>query len=288
VKETKRRLRILGLLAGGLLLLAPTPTRASHERFATYEDWTTATIRSDRWFGTSDLGHERLREIKQDKLLVRFRREGGTASDSGSVGSVSNRLLLAQPLSVDQIEADFKVRRLIVTGCAENATSSIARAATIDLTRFSDLDPMAPRSPGSLIGDHIARILAVRRSDSADPINLLSVQAVLFRCNNAACSMSTTVVGPVTLGQVRVKQRFRLRLIWDSPENRFLAGLNDDPDMPLVYVGAVNSRPANVPFAALRTGHVPANCTVASGGPTVADAEIDVGKVRTNASAIVP
>ncbi|MEK7216511.1 MAG: hypothetical protein AAB289_13035, partial [Chloroflexota bacterium] len=271
------------------LLALSWPATAGHEPFGTYEDWTTATtIRADRWFGSGDLGLETRRELNGEKLRMSFRKEGGTASDVGSTGFFSNRLNIVNHLSVDQLEAHFRVRRLTVTGCPANPTPSTTRAAAIDLNRFSDLAPVAIRAPGDLPGDHVARVLAVRTSDAPDPEGQLQVQALLFRCNNAPCSSATPVAGPVTLGQVAVHEKFRLRLIWDAPGNHFLAGLDDTPDVSLPYPGAANSRSANVPAALLRVQHLPANCTVASGGPTVTHAEMQVREVRTNLSAIVP
>ena len=179
MKETTRRLGILGFLVGGVLFLEPMPAWASHEAFATYEDWTTApTIRSDRWFGTSDLGHERLREVNEDKFLMRFRREGG-----GPPGFFSNRLGFVNPSSVDQMEAEFRVRHLTVTGC--DSGPSTARAVAIDLNKFND-----GNGPG-LTGDHFGRIEA--RRASTDPDNTLTIRALIQRCSNAACSDAPSV-----------------------------------------------------------------------------------------------
>ena len=131
--KAKTTLCMLGLLVGSALLL-PGPARASHEALAVYEDWSTAaTMRSDRWFGASDLGHERLRKVAGDKLVIRFRREGGTGSDLGATGFFSHRLSFSSPGVVDAVEAEFRVRDLSATGCPANPTASIARAAAIDL-----------------------------------------------------------------------------------------------------------------------------------------------------------
>jgi carbonic anhydrase/acetyltransferase-like protein (isoleucine patch superfamily) len=45
-----------------------------------------------------------------------------------------------------------------------------------------------------------------------------------------------------------------------------------------------DGRALDGPFSIIRIQHVPASCTVASGGPTVTDAETDVGVVQTNIS----
>jgi len=289
MNKTLRRLASLGLVAGAVLLLQLAPAEAHHEPFATYETWTTApTIRSDRWFCSSDPGHERLREVQEDKLVMRFRREGGTDSDVGSTGSFSNRLLFANPAAVDAVEAEFKVRDLVVTGCPANPTASNSRVVRIALLKFSDLDPAAIRLPGDRTGDYIGRVQAFRTSASTDPDGIVNVTAILFRCNNAPCSATTTIAGPTALGQVAAKKWFRMRLEWDAPANQFRAGFNDDPEVLLPYNPAANSRSGNGPFVLLGIEQLPANCTVTSGGPTVGDAEIEVREVRTNASAVIP
>jgi hypothetical protein len=285
----KTRNGVLGLLAGALLLLGPQPAGAGSEPFVLYEDWTTSPhIRADRWSGGGDFGQEIDREIRGNRLVMRFRREGGTGSDSGATGFFSNRLSFVNPLRVSQMEVELKVTDVAVTGCPINATVSITRAATIDLTRISDLAPGTPSAPGDLTGDHIARVEVRRLSDSMDPDGVLIVRALLFRCNNAACSSSTVVGVPEVLGQVRTKKLFRVRLIWDREGNAFHAGLDDNPDVSLPYPATSNARPANNPFALVRVQHLPANCTAVSGGPTVGDAEIEVRAVHTNAAAVIP
>ena len=286
---TTQRQWILGVLVGGTLLFGSTPSRANGEPLATYEDWTTAaTIRADRWVGGSDFGHERRREVHADTLLMRFRREGGTDSDVGATGFFSNRLSFRNPGQVEGMEVELRVRDVSVTGCPANATASIARAAAIDLTRISDLPPETPSAPGDLTGDHIARVEVRRLSDSTDPAGVLTVRALLFRCNNPGCASNTVVGTPIVLGQVLTHRWFRLRLIWNRDGDEFRAALDDQADVSLPYPPEANARPANSPFALIRTQHLPANCTVGSGGPTVGDAEVEVRTVRTNASAVIP
>ena len=288
MKTTIRRYSTLTLLLVGMLVLGPAPGHASPDGFETYEDWTASTIRSDRWLGGSDLGHERLREVHGGSLWMRYRREGATASDVGATGFFSNRLSFRSPRQVDQMEVELRVRDVSVSGCLANATASIARAAAIDLTRISDLPPETPSAPGDLTGDHVARVEVRRLSDSTDPAGVLTVRALLFRCNNPGCASNTVVGTPIVLGQVLTHRWFRLRLVWNADGDEFRAALDDAADVSLPYPPEANSRPANSPFALIRTQHLPANCTVASGGPTVTDAEVEVRTVRTNASAVIP
>jgi hypothetical protein len=265
--------------------LAATRTHAANEGFAVYESWAgRATIRADRWFGGSDAGLERRREVQDDKLILRLRRTGGTASDAGATGFFSNRLNFARPLTVDAVEAEFRVRRLELSGCAANSTPSLTRAAAIDLNRINDQDPAAPRVPGSVAGDHLGRVEAFRASNSTARDDVLTVRGVVFRCNDAGCT-SSTVVTQAVLGEVTRGTPFRLRLVWDRTAHRFLAGLNHDADVPLVYDADLHRRDPNAPSATIRVQHLPANCTA---GATVTDAETEVREVLTNASAVVP
>jgi hypothetical protein len=271
-----------------LAALSTTRTHAAHEDLAVYEDWTGGTvIRGDRWFGGSDAGLERRREIQDDKLVMRLRRAGGTASDVGATGFFSNRLNLARPLTVDALEVEFRVRNVEVTRCDANSTPSLARAAAIDLNRINDLGPGAPRVPGSVAGDHIARVEAFRASNSTARNGILAVRGIVFRCNDAGCT-SSTVLTQAPLGEVKRGAPFRLRLVWDQAGHRFLAGLNQHADVPLPYAADVHRRDPNAPAALIRIQHLPANCTAGSGGPTTADAETEVRQVLTNASALIP
>lgn len=84
---------------------------------------------------------------------------------------------------------------------------------------------------------------------------------------------------------VRLGERVQLRLVWDAPNSRFLAALDDGPDVPIPYPPALHVGPARVPVADLRIHAVTANC---SAGAVVSDTLIEVGDVATNASAVVP
>jgi hypothetical protein len=65
---------------------------------------------------------------------------------------------------------------------------------------------------------------------------------------------------------------------------RFLVGVGTDPDVPLNYAVS-DTDPAVLPFADVQIAHTAANCKA---GPTAVDAEIEVGVVQTNVSAIIP
>src|SRR5438105_9644249 len=49
---------------------------------------------------------------------------------------------------------------------------------------------------------------------------------------------------------------FRLRLVWNADGDEFRAALDDAADVSLPYPPEANSRPANSPFALIRTQHL--------------------------------
>jgi len=77
---------------------------------------------------------------------------------------------------------------------------------------------------------------------------------------------------------------FTLRAIWDEPNNRFLVGVNDGPDVILAYDPELNQK-SGQGIAQFGIQLVASNCPDSR---TVTDAETWVREVRTNPSAIIP
>lgn len=282
---TRTRSTLLGaLILGGLALIGPGRTQAV-EPFTLYEDWRGADhMRGDRWNGFMDSMPEFRRAVQGHKLSMHLRSEGRTDADAG-VQLQHNRAFLALPTSVTQLQAELKVERVEVTGCAANPAPSIIRAAAISLNRFSD-GPVPP-VPGSLLGDYVARVQVVRASDSPDAVGVLRVQGRLYHCIDAACGAggATTEAAVDFPDPVALGQKVRLQLIWDAPNNQFLVGMDHGPLQSLPYPAAANARSTIVPFADVRQSGVTASCIA---GATVADGVAEIGQVFTNAAAVVP
>lgn len=281
----RMKMKIYGIVAIGLplsicLLMSPQPVQAQFEPFGVYEDWSSPTIRSDRWLGRADDAQEVRREVTGKGLLMRYRREGWTISNVGYT-NVYHRIFPINAAAINQIEADLIIKGYEVVGCAANPSLTAVRPAAISLNRFND--GTSPE-PGNMIGDHIMRISVIRDANSTDPRRLFKVQAFLFRCRDRDCVDAVSTINPV-LGSVRKGDWFTLRIIWDEPNNRFWVGLNNGPDVAVNYAPNLNNKPAVKPFADVRMQLVAGNCMAA---PTVTDAEILVGEVRTNVSAIIP
>jgi hypothetical protein len=92
-------------------------------------------------------------------------------------------------------------------------------------------------------------------------------------------------VATATLAQtVRVHQTFTLRLIWDKPNHQFFFGLDNHPDVALIYPAAdVNE--AALPFANIEISHTVANCVA---GAVTIDSTVEVGLVGSNDEAVIP
>lgn len=275
---------IVGLLLG---LALTTPAAA---QFATYEDWTSVLIRSDRWQGGENFGgQESRREIGLDpignfKLKLRYRHEGSTGSNVGN-GSSGMFLNATQPTTVTEIKADFRVSTLSMNTCAANNGGAITRArpARLLMARFND---GASSGAGDRTGDFFGAVQEVRDGSTADPAGVLKVEGFINRCSNASCSQSTGVAANTLATTVSVGQTHNLKLIWDSPNNQFLFELdNSGTPTALPYNPASNVQPAVVPFVSIGPFHSTANCTA---GAVTIDSVAVVGTVKTNASAVIP
>lgn len=258
--------------------------RAGHEPFVTYEDWKTSDhISRGRWTSTVTPAQDVQVEQVGHKVRMRLRREGGTASNAGFVGA-GMAMAMANPLAVDQVEATFKVKSLTLTGCTGiPGTFSSALPAELTLNKLYD---GTPRLPGQRTGDHFGRIRALRLLSSTDPAGALRIQAAVFRCIDAVCSNAFGIPGGFVEfpDLVFVGDQFTLRLVWDAPNHRFLASVNEGPEVTVPYPATLVAAPG-VPLSTLSMTAAGANCIA---GPGVSDAEIEVREVRTNAGAVAP
>ena len=281
MNPSAKRLAWTGLVVAGFVSLWPSPAPAGHEAVGVYEDWGgSSTLRSDRWLVREDGQNEEIAlGIQGHRLTMRNRREGATASDAGSVGGV--QALLARNLSnIDRMEADLRVRNLEVSGCAANPGQTLVRPALLAVSAFND-----GTSDAGQTGDHAIQVQVNGPIDTVDAASVLTVQANVVRCLNAACTIGSSPVFALGIATLPISTPFTLRAAWDRPNHRFLVGVNADPDVELAYDAALDTANARVPFASVRTAVVTANCTA---GHTTADVEVEVGEVRTNVSAIVP
>ena len=260
---------------------------AALEPLAVYEDWTQALIRPDRWRGGENATPQEVKRVvtPDHALLLRLRREGLTASDTGSTAA-GQFLNTANPTQVTEIKAAFTVSNLSMIVCAVNnaGLATRARPAQLVMAKFND---GTQSTPGDRTGDYFAGVEARRDGSSADPDGVLKVQGFIDRCTDAPCSpfpIATTVIAKTLATTVSVGQSFTLRLQWDQPNHQFLFGLDDAADVTLPYA-ASDTAPAQVPFVQVAVFHATANCTA---GAVAIDSAAQVGTVQTNSSAVIP
>jgi len=292
---TMKRITLLAVffafIFGGLMLPSLVFSQALNEPWGVYEDWSGKLIRPARWSGRNDMGLEVKREIikikaprihhpERGELVMRYRVVGSKASNTGFTGG-ANRLNARNAAQVNQLETNFKIKHYTLTGCTENAGTIRNFPAVLTLTKFNDGSSVGP---GDSTGDHLARIIVGRDLTSLDPVGVFRVSAFLFRCVDAQCTNAISNI-KLDMGTVEAGEWFTLRAVWDEPNNCFLVGLNNEPDLVLPYNPALNAREAVMPGADIRMQMVAGNCM---DGSTETDAETLVGKVRTNQSAVIP
>ena len=257
------------------------------DQFGIYEDWRKSTIRSDRWTARDDPAHEVKRQVIRMPFTwhnwfeMRYRREGVISPSEGLVGA-SQRMNAQNGSAINKMEADFRVMRMVVKGCPANINiKTRIRPAQIAVGGFND---GSSSGPGDLTGEYFVRILANREADSTDPTGVLTVGAFVFRCIDAPCSNAYSTIFDLNVAKVRMGELFTLRAIWDEPNNRFLVGVNDGPDVILAYDPELNQK-SGQGIAQFGIQLVASNCPDSR---TVTDAETWVTEVRTNPSAIIP
>jgi len=266
------------VIALGLCGVAVTRTTVDAAAVAVYEDWRSGTVRPDRWTVREGSAQDMRAEVHGRKLRMRYREEGATFADRG-FNAANHILTFANPVRIDRLEADLKVTRADIIGCAANPGFTRLRPAAIGFNTFND-----GTSTAGLTGDHIVRVHVNREADSLDPPGVLTVQAFVGRCIDATCSNAISTLFNLAVGTVTVGTPFTLRLTWDRPLARFVVAVDDGPEARLEYDPALDTGDAHVPFADLRMQPVVANCTA---GPAAADAEIEVYAVRTNADVVI-
>ena len=266
---------IIGLFVVNLMPGLSTKAFSQVEPFAVYEDWKDPEIRTDRWGrGQNDNSFEVKREIQGNRLEMKYRVMGQSTT-------LQNRLVVKNPKTITQIEADFKVVSLAFVNCADGTIYpyTMVVPALIDLAMFND---GSSRTQTNATGDYFARVLVRREAVSTDPDGMLTVGAYLIRIDTPDGS-GVTAKSTIDIGKVLVGEKFTLRIIWDNIQNKLFVGLNDE-DTLLSYDKGLNVKPAQSPFSTIRQRMQLGAC------PTLIEeaATTQVREVRTNMSAVIP
>lgn len=279
--------------ASGFVTLVSFTYQVSLVALGLYENWKTAKFpRSDRWVGSEGFGGQvASREQLGSKLVFHYLRQGQTDSDSDRRTSVL-RLHFANPASITDILAQFKVTKVVVTDCLANSTPSKARPAGFVFATFNDGTSGGPADQTGNIFGGIQAVRLSHYSGTPPPNGKLAVEIFVDRCTDAECNNSvdlaaTTIMDPANLAQpllVQVGKPFTFGARWDPDNDQFLFEVNGGGEVALSY-GALTVNPAVQPFGNLFVRHSTANCTA---GPTVVETTTELGTVITNPEAIIP
>ncbi len=291
MKATVARGIIMLLAAAGLV--AASPARG-HAQFVLYDDFSSGAIDPERWANTSVEGNfsqpttEFVRIVENGKLHLSLVSWGGTASDTGSIGSrqgLNIRQLgtLGGSGFITGLSAQVTVLNAEAgdcTGNPETAAPALARAQILGFF-FND----GSGSSTSTIGN-ILPFLQLQE----DKNGIRSIVAFLVRCNVDNCSSASLIAltgNPVPFTTTwSPNTPVNLKMIWDSVNGNFkfkvtnLATLATETKN-IVYQGSVTNAgpPTFFDSKQVRVQNTAENCT-ASRKRTLMDALFDKVKVQ--------
>lgn len=207
---------------------APTP-----DGMVLYDDFNSALINPDKWFG-QDFGfaetdrRDQVREIRSNTLRLASSLYGDPAVTGGNRNGGS-RVRFPKPQSVTAIRATVRVWDAAVSGCAAGGPATTR--GTIQGFFFNDGSGVAPTDR---TGEYSAGISISRASNSVDPPDVLRASGFAFRCSNASCSGSS-LIGSIALGTVALKEPTAVLLQWDEANAQFVYRLGEGAPVSVAY-----------------------------------------------------
>jgi hypothetical protein len=251
-----------------LALLVSSPVQSQ----TLYDDFTGPLLDSTRWFGdrimgdnisnTLEFGHV----IAKKKLDMFNHSLGSTSDDNSGTTTCSKRLVMQDGEDVTLMEALVQPIALEQSRCTNNdvgATWIRIGGAFFNSTAITG-------TVDSQLNDVHAYIGLRRDANSTDSNNVMNIEASVFRCTNAECTSTVFVTtdppvnNPLILGQVTVKKKILLRLVYDPTNHRFLFKQGKkEPEVEMVYVPRENHPPfaSNGGLKRLEVRHSLANCS---------------------------
>ena len=257
------------ILMSALVLLGSWHLAEAVEPLKAYDSFEVGPISPDRWNGFS-LGenflaassnlYEGSRLIVVDplgvagnlrNLRILNRSYGKTNNNSGTTRGVYG-LNFKNPGTVRAIQARLKVITNPLTGGCSLNPDNAGADAQLGGFFFNAAQP----TTGDLTNGVFAGAGVKRKSNSADPANVLQAHASVHKCLDADC-LNDVVLGSVSLGTVTVGQWVRLLVQWDQPNHQFIfqrdsqaqqfvpytVSDTDPPVLPLKLIGVNNDVP---------------------------------------------
>lgn len=248
--------QIYGILAVVIGTIFTTTIETASAQSTLYDDFSGKELNADQWISqqSGSGGLELIRQPLLGKLVMLHRVTGDTSTSIGQRQS-RNELRFRNGSGINTVKFEIKVKDFAVLGC-EAPGSTISRSlAGFFSALFNDGSSM---NSGDLTGDVGAFIFLYRTSDSADPADLLRVEAGMIRCASINCS-TVEDIGLLDLGSVAKNETVSLWLSWEAAENRVRFQKNNEP------IQAVNYSQADVisrGFRVLEVRGEAANCNI--------------------------
>lgn len=196
------------LVAAALAACAPA---FALEPLKSFDNFSTPTLDPTRWATP-----ERSIMVRNGQLNLVERNWSETTIPS-AVSQWVWGTTLANPALVTEVRAKLTVNALEVNACATDAYLGTSRAYI-----FGSFFNAGTPVPGSMAGDVVAQVRAIRRSDSTDAPGVLRVEGVAIVCSDATCLNSTQIGTTQQLGTVDVGQAVTLEMQWDQPNKLFI------------------------------------------------------------------
>lgn len=247
---------------------------ASAEGYVLYDNFQATALNPARWQDT-----ERSRMSTGSQLRLVQRDWGPTTSDATDEPGISWSETIARGGPVTQLRALMKVVAIDMTGCPNNATPTSVRGRVIG-SFFNS----GNRVSGSSVGDVIAQVWAVRRSNSADAPGVLRVEGWVGMCTSSDCAKTTQIGATVPLGTVNVGTNVTMQVDWDRPNKQFLFSRDKGVQTGFVsYAGIDDSADPGSIFKNVSTYTRVANCASGPRAYGYIDARFDNVQVNTTA-----
>jgi len=290
MKALVARRIIMLLAAAGLVIAAPA---RGHAQFVLYDNFSSGAIDPEKWANSSLEGNfsqptaEFVRIVENGSLRLSLVSWGGTANNSGSIGSRQGLRIrqlgtLGGPGFITALSAKITALNAEAEDCTGNPETAFPARARALIFGFFFNDGSG--SPTSLIGN-IAAFLQLQQ----DKDGSRSIAAFLLRCDVDSCSTAPVIAmtgNPVVFTTTwSLNTPLNLKIIWDDANGKFKFKVTNPATAAtetksIVYQGVTNAGPPTFfDTKQVRVQNTAENCT-ASRKRAFMDALFDNVKVQ--------
>ena len=260
---------MFGIIA--LFLLGTWHLAEAVEPLKAYDSFEVGPISPNRWdgisfgdniFAAANNLYEGNRTIVVDPLgvvgnlrnLRILNRSYGTTGDNTGKTFGAYGLNFKNPGTVTAIRARVQARtNPLSRGCSLNPDNAGAQAGLMGIF-FNAAQPTTGAIDGVL-----AVVGVERKSNSADPANVLQVRASVHKCLDADC-LNGVVLGSVSLGTVTVGQWVTLLVQWDQVNHRFIFQRDSQAKQFVPYTVS-DTTPPGLPLKRIGVNNFVPHCT---------------------------